>query len=248
MSPARARSNGDALSVGNDGAGRAQHGDDQRGEVELTLVGGAHDAGDDLLGVGAAAGTITATDFAGDHGGTDGLFGAPVGGVDRRVPQEGEHGGEFAVQMGGEAVGGVQRRSVVDQLTELGEQSAASGCQAVVAQTPGVAAVAQLENGLQDGLHPGGPRAARMIGSELPPSPHQVSRIGLVQRVGEAAIRRPPVTHEHAVVVGSQDRWGVVEPAAGADHVDRRLRCGEDSQPVAHGADALAGFIRRDHG
>ena len=79
--------------VGNDGAGRAEHRDDQRGELELTLVGGPHDAGEHLLGVGAVAGTITATDFAGDHGGSDGLFGAPVGGVDRRVPQEGE---EFA--------------------------------------------------------------------------------------------------------------------------------------------------------
>ena len=138
--------------VGNDGAGTAKHRDDQRGEVELTLVGGPHDAGEHLLGVGAVAGTITATDFAGDHGGSDGLFGAPVGGVDRRVPQEGERGGEFAVQMGGEAVGGVQRRRFVDQPTELGEQSTASGCQAVVAQKPGVAAVAQLESGLQDGV------------------------------------------------------------------------------------------------
>ena len=149
--------------VGNDGAGRAKHRDDQRGEVELTLLGGPHDAGEHLLGVGAVAGTITATDFAGDHRGSDGLFGAPVGGVDRRVPQEGERGREFAVQMGGEAVCGVQRRSFVDQPTELGEQSAPSGCQAVVAQTPGIAAVAQVEAGLQDALHLGGPPAARII-------------------------------------------------------------------------------------
>ena len=164
------------------------------------------------------------------------------------VPQEGERRGEFAVQMGGEAVGGVQRRRFVDQPTELGEQSAASGYQAVVAQKPGVAAVAQLESGLQDGLHPGGPRAARMIGSELPRSPDQVSQTRLVQRVGEAAIRRPPVAHEHAGEVGSQDRCRVVEPAAGANRVDRRLGRGEGPQPVAHGADAPAGFIRRDHG
>ena len=135
---------------------------------------------------------------------------------------------------GGEAVGGVQRRRFVDQPTELGEQSAASGCQAVVAQKPGVAAVAQLESGLQDGLHPGGPRAARMIGSELPRSPDQVSQTRLVQRVGEAAIRRPPVAHEHAGEVGSQDRCRVVEPAAGANRVDRRL--GAWRRPTASGA------------
>ena len=47
----------------------------------MTLVGGPHDAGEHLLGVGAVAGTMTATDVAGDHRGSDGLFGAPVGGV-----------------------------------------------------------------------------------------------------------------------------------------------------------------------
>ena len=73
----------------------------------------------------------------------------------------------------GEAVGGVQRRRFVDQPTELGEQSAASGCQAVVAQQPGVAAVAQLESGLQ--LRAAHGRAE--IGSELG-SPDQVRQAG----------------------------------------------------------------------
>ena len=171
-----------------------------------------------------------------------------VGGVDRRVPQKAEYRREFGGQVRGEAVGGVQRRRFVDQPTELGEQSAASGCQTMVAQQPGVAAVAEVEAGLQDALHPGGPRAARMIGSELPRSPDQVSQTGLVQRVGEAAIRRPPVAHEHAGVVGAEHGGGSVEPAAGANGVDCRLRRGEDPQPVADGADAPAGLIRRDHG
>ena len=83
-----------------------------------------HDAGEHLLGVGAVPGAIAAADLAGDDGGPNGLFGAPVGGVDRRVPQKAEYRREFGGQVRGEAVGGVQRRRFVDQPTELGEQSA----------------------------------------------------------------------------------------------------------------------------
>ena len=42
--------------LGDDGFGGAQHGGDQRRQVEVALTGGAHDAGQDLLGVGAVAG------------------------------------------------------------------------------------------------------------------------------------------------------------------------------------------------
>ena len=73
---------------GDDGVGGVEDGGDQRGEVEVALVGGAHDAGEHLLGVGAVPGAIAAADLAGDDGGPNGLFGAPVGGVDRRVPTE----------------------------------------------------------------------------------------------------------------------------------------------------------------
>ena len=54
-----------------------------------------YDAGEDLLGVGALAGAVAAAHLADDDGGPDGLFGAPVGGVDRRVPQEREEGVEI---------------------------------------------------------------------------------------------------------------------------------------------------------
>ena len=63
-----------------------------------------------------------------------------------------------------------------------------------------------------------------------------------------AAIRCPPVAHEHADVVGPQHRGGIVEPAAGADRVDRRVRSDERPEPVADAADAPAGLVRRDHG
>ena len=120
------------------------------GRSRLRWRAGTYDAGEDLLGVGALAGAVAAAHLADDDGGSDGLFGALVGGVDRRVPEEREDGGEFAGQMGGKALGVVQRRRVVDQPAEPGEQSAAGGGQTVVAQTAGVAPVAQREAGLQD--------------------------------------------------------------------------------------------------
>ena len=47
---------------------------------------------------------------------------------------------------------------------------------------------------------------------------------------------------------GPQHRGGIVEPPAGADGVDRRVRGDERPQPVADAADAPAGLVRRDHG
>ena len=69
-------------------SGAALSAGDRAAEVEFALACGAHDAGEDLLGVGALAGAVAAAHLADDDGGPDGLFGAPVGGVDRRVPQE----------------------------------------------------------------------------------------------------------------------------------------------------------------
>ena len=84
------------------------------GEVDEPLSCGADDASEDLLGLRAAGRPITATDFAVDDGGANGVFGPPVGGLYLGRPQEGEHGGELTVEMGGEALGGRQdRKSVV---------------------------------------------------------------------------------------------------------------------------------------
>ena len=140
----------------------------------MPLVRGSHDAGEDLLGVGAVSRAIAAADLAGDDRGADGVFGTPVGRVDRRVPEEGEHGGEFGVQMRGEAPGVVERRRRVDETTEAGEQAAADRCQTVVAQAAVVAAVAQREPGLEDGFHLNGPATARMVVSKVLAAPEQV--------------------------------------------------------------------------
>ena len=144
-----------------------------------------------LLGLGAAAGAIAAADLASDHRGPDGLLGAPVRRVDRRVPEEGEDSGEFDGQVGGESFGFLQCRWVVDQTTEPDEPSTAGSCKTMVAQMSGIAMVAQLKSVLQDGLYPGRPPAAWMIGSQVPSAAKEVSQTGLVQRAGEAPIRRP---------------------------------------------------------
>ena len=68
---------------GHDGFGGAQHRRDQRARVEVALAGGTHDAGQHLLGVGPAPGAVAAADLTRDHCGSDGLFGPPVGGVER---------------------------------------------------------------------------------------------------------------------------------------------------------------------
>ena len=159
---------------GDDGHGGAQHRGEQRRQVEVALSCGAYDAGEDLLGVGALSGAVAAAHLADDDGGPDGLFGAPVGGVDRRVPQEREDGAEFDGQVRGEALGVVVRRRVVDQPADLGEQSAAGGGQTVVADTTGVAPVAQREGGLQGVLHLAGPSAVGMLLEQLLTASSQV--------------------------------------------------------------------------
>ena len=208
---------------------------------------GAYDAGEDLLGVGALSGAVAAAHLADDDGGPDGLFGAPVGGVDRRVPQEREDGAEFAGQVRGEALGVVVRRRVVDQPAEPGEQSAAGGGQTVGAQTAGVAPVAQREAGLQGVPHLSGPPAVGMILEQMLTASKQVLQTSLVLAVDVAAVDHPPVAHEHAVEVGSQDCLRVFESAARADSVDGRRRGDGRPQPVAGGADAPTGLIGRDH-
>ena len=146
-----------AEDLGDGGFGGAQERGDQRRQVEAALAGGAHDAGKDLLGVGAVAGAVAAAHLADDHGGPDGLFGAPVGGVERGVPQEEEHGRELGGQVRREALGVVQRRRGVDQPTEAGGESAAGRGHPVLAECSRVAAVAQVEAGLQDRLNLAGP-------------------------------------------------------------------------------------------
>src|SRR5439155_20629911 len=57
------------------------------------------DAGQRLPGVGAGAGAVAAPVLAGDDGGADGVFGAPVGGLYPGGGQEREQGGAFPAEV-----------------------------------------------------------------------------------------------------------------------------------------------------
>ena len=133
------------------------------GEVDESLSCGADDAGEDLLGLRAADRPIAATDFAIDDGRADGLLGAPVGRVHLGRPQEGEHGGEFAVEMGGEALGGRQGGRRVEEPPEAREQAPTGHGEAVIGERVCRPSIAEREGVGEDRLYAGRPRTVRMI-------------------------------------------------------------------------------------
>ena len=92
------------------------------------------------------------------------------------------------------------------------------------------------------------PRAPRMVGTERATPAEQMCQAALVQRAGEAAIGRPSVADQHTGEVRAQDRDRIVKATPGADRIHGGLRCRERPQPVQHGTDAPAGFIRTDDG
>ena len=69
--------------------------------IELTLAARTKQRREHVLRLRAEPGAITARDFAIHDGGSERLFRAPVGRVDRRVVQETEERRPLAVQMGG---------------------------------------------------------------------------------------------------------------------------------------------------
>ena len=143
---------------------------------------------------GTAPGAVAAANLAYGHRRPDGLFGPPVGGVDGRVEQEEEHGGEFAVQMLGEALGGGQRRRGVDEPAEPGFEPAAGRRETVLADAAGVAARPQVEGVQKDRLHGGGPGAVGMIVPQVLAAPQEMGQAGLVGggRGGGSVGRRWP--------------------------------------------------------
>ena len=133
------------------------------GEVDKPLPCGADHAGEDLLGLRAPGCPIAATDFTVDAGGANGVFGTPVGGLHLGRPQEGEHGSELAVEMGGEALGGRQGGRRVEESSEAREQAPAGHGEAVLGDRVRLPSITECEGVGEDRLHAGCPRTARMI-------------------------------------------------------------------------------------
>ena len=165
--------------------------------------------------------------------GADGLFGPPVGGVDRGVAQEEEHGRELVGEMLGEAPGVLQRRRRVDQPAEPGLEPAAEGVEAVPGQFAVPAAVPPVEAGLENGLDLRTPGAVGVLLLQFPATLEQVIDATLVRTL-VAPVHLPAVAHEHAGVVGPEQGGRILEPAAGADGVDGGLR--GDGRPQPSGA------------
>ena len=74
----------------------------------------------------------------------------------------------------------------------------------------------------------------------------QMGETGLMHRVIEAPIGRPPVAHEGAREVAPQDRGGLLEAAARQNGVDGGVRRGKGPEPVQLAADFPPGFVRTD--
>ena len=144
------------MQVGCDGEdGGAQEVGDHGVGVKLALCGGADEGGEDVLCVCASPGAIAAADFAGDDCRTDGLFSAPVGGVDGRVAQKAEQCGPFGAEVIGETLDVGERPRVEHAFGEAGGRTGA-----------GADLVAQAEGLLQGGLDLDDDQAVRMIGSQ----------------------------------------------------------------------------------
>ena len=92
------------------GCGARKEVDEDRGSVQVALLRRAEDTGEDLLGDGAPGGAIATRHLAIDDGRPQGLFRAPVGGVDRGIEEKAEEGGEFDAEMRGEAAHGARRQ------------------------------------------------------------------------------------------------------------------------------------------
>ena len=214
----------------------------------MALTRGADHTREDLLGPRAAGRAIPATNLAIDDGGTDGVFGAPVGGVHVGGPQEGEHGRTLAVEVGGEALGRRQGGRRVDEPAEAGEQAPMGHSEAMLGDRLRVAPIAEREGVGEDGLHARRPGAPRMVGAERATPTEQMRQTALMQRAGEAAIGRPAIADQHAGEVRAQDGGRVVKAPPGANRIHGGLGCRERPQPVQHGTDAPAGFIGTDDG
>ena len=203
--------------------------------------------GEDLLRLRATRRAIPATDLPIHDGWADRVFGAPVGRIDARVPQEGQERRMLDVEMGGKPPRGGHRRRRVNQPSEPGEGAAAGHGEAVVGKRARVTTGPQRQGIQQCLLDGGGPGAARVIGAQHPTPAQQMRETRLMQGLSELAIRCPSVADQHAVERGAEHGGGVRETATGPNGIHRGVGRRIRPEPVQHRADAPAGFIGTDH-
>ena len=140
--------------------------------IELTLARRSKHRGEDLLRVGAPGRAVAATDLARDHGGTQRLLSAPVGGIDRRgIEQKREQRGPLDREMGREAPHVCGSAGMIEKRIQTGKQLAARHGEAMRRDPIGEMAVANGERVLQDLLDGRDEARARVIRVEEPTAP-----------------------------------------------------------------------------
>lgn len=212
----------------------------------MALLDGAKHTGEYLLRLRAAIGAVAATDFAGDDGGAQGLFGAPVGRIDRGVEQKGEDRREFDRQVRGKALRDPPAARPIDEGIELVLEMAARDGDPVRRDRVLAPAIAHPQGLLEDAADAWRKGPLLMIADEHATAAEQMREAGLMNGVLKLAIRGPAVAHQDTVEVCAEHRGGLIKAAAPLNRVHRRLRCGKAPQPLQMAADFPAGFIRGD--
>ena len=129
--------------------------------VETALAGGSKDARQHLLSDRAPRGPIAPTAYLSrDHRRPDRLFGAPSGGVNRRIKEKREEGVPLAIQMPHESSDVRNGGRLIEDDAESMGQAPARDCHAVRGHLARRMAVPHGERVLQHVLHLAGqPRA-----------------------------------------------------------------------------------------
>ena len=201
--------------------------------IELTLMRGAQDGREDLLGLRPTRGPIPTADLARDDRRPERVFGAPVGGIDRgRIEEKREERRPLDREVRRKPPHVGEGPGMIEESIEALEQAAARDRQSVWRHLTVPIPIAQRQ-GLLQGVSDGKDEAdARVISVKLARPPQQVRQTRLMERAGEAAIRRPAIAHDDARKAPAKQPHRFRIAAAGLDPIDRRVRRGYRPQPV----------------
>lgn len=136
----------------------------------------------------------------------DRLLGSPVRGVEGEIKEKAEDGREFRRQMRRKTVTVRHGTGSGEQVQEPSQQMAACDCGAMRGDLTARDTIAHRERVLEHGLDVARPGRSRMRLGDLAAPPDQMGQTGLMRRLIELAIRRPPIPHEDAVELGAEHR------------------------------------------
>lgn len=210
---------------------------------------GLEDATQDLLRLGPSLRAIAAADFAGHDGGPERVFGTPIGGLNGvGVEEKGEHGRKLDGQMRGEMPGHAAPAGPIDEGIELIVQMPPGDGETVRRHRAGTVAIADRQRVVEHVLHARREVIVPVIAHQRATAPQQMGETGLVDRVIEAAIRRPAIADERARELRPQDGRRFLVAASRQNRVDGGVGRRKCPQPVQMAADFPAGFIGGDDG